>query len=67
MFLSKCKTILASLIRTSFAFNSCNSDDIELSSENNFNLDTNLVPFKYIFSDGVLSSDAETSSAIAWS
>jgi hypothetical protein len=40
------------------------SSDIELSLENNFNLEMNFDPFRYIFSDGILSAEEFTSANI---
>ena len=37
-----------------------NSSDIELSLENNFNLEMNFDPFKYIFSEGRFLADVFT-------
>jgi hypothetical protein len=41
-----------------------NSSDIELSLENNFNLEMNFDPFRYIFPDGILSAEEFTSANI---
>ena len=45
--------MLASFIKTSLDINDFNSSDTELSLENSFNLEMNLDPFKYIFSEGI--------------
>ena len=55
---------MASFIKTSLDMKDFNSSDIELSLENNFNLEMNFDPFKYIFSEGRFLEDVFTSANI---